>query len=125
MSDSLKLGVWRHLLPVPAHIWKSQVAHSAQHTAERLKFMTDQLRLVRNFVVRELPRYGKPMPPAWIAAQLGLPLDEVVAALDQLEKHKTFLFRDSAGEVVWAYPVTVEPTPHRLTFSSGEKLYAA
>lgn len=76
-------------------------------------------------MVRELPRYSKPMPPAWIAAQLNLSLDEVIAALDQLEKHKTFLFRDSAGELVWVYPVTVEPTLHRLTFSSGEQLYAA
>jgi hypothetical protein len=26
---------------------------------------------------------------------------------------------------VWAYPVTVDPTPHHMSFSSGERLYAA
>ena len=37
----------------------------------------------------------------------------------------TFLFRNPAGDVTWAYPVTVDQTPHQVTFSSGEKLYAA
>jgi len=37
----------------------------------------------------------------------------------------TFLFRNKEGEVVWAYPVTVDKTPHHLTFSTGEQLYAA
>ncbi|OGO41196.1 MAG: hypothetical protein A2Z04_05735 [Chloroflexi bacterium RBG_16_57_9] len=27
--------------------------------------------------------------------------------------------------VVWAYPVTVARTPHHLTFSTGEQVYAA
>ena len=45
--------------------------------------------------------------------------------LDNLEKRKTFLYRNSDKNVVWAYPVTVEKTPHRVTFDSGEKLYAA
>jgi amino-acid N-acetyltransferase len=27
--------------------------------------------------------------------------------------------------VVWAYPVTAEPTPHKVTFSTGERLYGA
>ena len=37
----------------------------------------------------------------------------------------TFLFRNPLGEVTWAYPVTVDTTPHPITFSSGEKLYGA
>ena len=37
----------------------------------------------------------------------------------------TFLFRNSQGAVTWAYPVTVEPTPHRVAFSTGEEVYAA
>jgi hypothetical protein len=49
----------------------------------------------------------------------------VNAILDDLEKHMTFLFRNQAGEVVWAYPVTVEKTPHRVTFDTGETIYAA
>jgi hypothetical protein len=49
----------------------------------------------------------------------------VVLFLDELEQHMTFLFRNAQGDVVWAYPVTVEQTPHRITFDTGEQLYAA
>ncbi len=37
----------------------------------------------------------------------------------------TFLFRNPAGEVIWSYPLTVETTPHAMTFSTGERLHAA
>ena len=49
----------------------------------------------------------------------------MVGLLDDLEKHMTFLFRNAQGAVEWAYPVTVARTPHKVTFSSGEKLFAA
>jgi len=45
--------------------------------------------------------------------------------LVDLEKYLFFLVRNGQGEVTWAYPITVEKTPHALTFSSGERLYAA
>jgi hypothetical protein len=35
------------------------------------------------------------------------------------------LWRDEGGSVAWAYPVTVERTPHLIHFSSGERLYGA
>jgi hypothetical protein len=37
----------------------------------------------------------------------------------------TFLFRNDGGSVTWAYPVTVEQTPHHMSFSTGERAYAA
>ncbi len=95
------------------------------HDPFSLDFMTEAHHRVRNFVVAELPRAGKALPPAAIAAQLDLPQEQVARILDDLEKHLVFLFRNPAGEVAWAYPVTVDPTPHRVTFSSGEKIYAA
>ncbi len=87
--------------------------------------MSEDHHRVRNFVVAELPRAGTALPPAVIAARLDLPLEQVAHILDDLEKHLVFLFRNPQGEVAWAYPVTVDPTPHRVTFSSGEKIYAA
>jgi hypothetical protein len=51
--------------------------------------------------------------------------EKVVHILNDLEKHMNFLFRNRQGEVTWAYPVTVEKTPHHLTFSTGEQIYAA
>jgi hypothetical protein len=49
----------------------------------------------------------------------------VTSILADLEARKGFLFRNEDGAVVWAYPVTAEPTPHRIRFKSGETLYAA
>ena len=60
-----------------------------------------------------------------VANKLNLSISRVKAILDDLEKRMTFLFRNKKGEVVWAYPVTVDQTPHHLTFSTGEQLYAA
>jgi len=90
-----------------------------------LAFMTPDHTRVRDFVVVELPRHGQPISPEEISASLGIPHERVLVILDELEKHLTFLFRNEHGAVSWAYPVTVEPTPHQVTFRSGEKLYAA
>jgi hypothetical protein len=125
MNKNLLLGLWRHLLSIPAHLWRRQVHQSAEVSAHSLAFMTADHHAVRNLVVRELPRYGRPIPPEWIAERLYLPLERVTSILEELEHGMTFLFRNQQGEVVWAYPVTVEETPHKITFSSGEKLYAA
>ncbi len=95
------------------------------HDPFNMNFMTADHRRVRYFVVSELPRAGKALPPEYIALKLGLPLEQVINILGDLEKHLVFLFRNPQGEVSWAYPVTVDETPHRVTFSSGEKIYAA
>jgi hypothetical protein len=125
MINNLLLGIWRHLLPVPSTIWESQVRQSAKHNEAHLAFMSPEHHRIRNLVVRELPRLGKPLTPQWIARELNLPIEKVVALLDDLEKHLTFLFRNAEGAVVWAYPVTVAETPHRVTFSTGEQVSAA
>jgi len=56
---------------------------------------------------------------------LSLPLERVQAIFDDLEQHMTFICRNEEGMAVWAYPVTVEKTPHRLTFGTGEQINAA
>lgn len=125
MNKRLLLGVWRAMLPIPRPVWQRQVAKSEHSGHARLSFMTDDHHRVRDFVVLELPRAGVPLPPELIAEKLNLPVDRVRAILDELEKHMTFLFRNQQGAVTWAYPVTVEHTPHRVTFSTGERVYAA
>jgi hypothetical protein len=125
MDKNLLLGMWRYLLPIPPQIWRGEVERSAEGGIRRIRFLSEDHHRIRDLVVRELPRYARPIPPAWITTQLGLPLERVSAILDELERGLTFLFRNPQGEVTWAYPVTVDETPHRVTFSSGEKLYAA
>jgi hypothetical protein len=54
-----------------------------------------------------------------------MPLDEAQVVLEELEAQLFFLVRNDRGAVSWAFPVTVDPTPHRLIFHTGEQLYAA
>jgi len=42
-----------------------------------------------------------------------------------LQKNLFFLVRNDIGEISWAFPVTCDITPHRLSFSSGEGVFAA
>jgi hypothetical protein len=125
MTNSLLLGVGRYLIPVPRLLWQRQVAGSGRDARARLAFMTGDHHRVRDFVVRELPRVRTPLSPELIADSLALPRQQVTLILDELEEHMTFLFRNKEGAVVWAYPVTVDHTPHRVTFSTGEHINAA
>ena len=126
MNKSLLVGVWKYLLPVPRSVWQGQVAQSARHASEGgLAFMTEEHHQVRDFVVIELPRITRPLSATLIAERLNLPIEQVTTILADLERHMTFLYRNPQGDVTWAYPVTVDHTPHRVTFSSGEQIYAA
>lgn len=125
MDDWLKVGVWRHMLRVPPVVGRRRLAGLATRARAEVGALSEQHRMVHHSVVRELPRIGKPLTPPVIAENVHLPLARVVQILDELEAKKTFLFRNDQGAVLWAYPVTVEETPHRLSFKSGDRLYAA
>jgi hypothetical protein len=125
MKNRLMSGVWRYILSVPPVLWEKQVLKSRKKIEAALGFMSEDHRKVHHCVVRELPRVGRPLSPEHVAGELDLPSDRVTAILADLEEQMTFLFRNKDGEVVWAYPVTVDETPHHLTFSTGEQLYAA
>jgi hypothetical protein len=73
----------------------------------------------------ESPSDRKPIPPALISAELNMSLSKTIEILDELERNLFFLVRNDQGEISWAFPVTVDKTPHHLTFSTGERLNAA
>lgn len=125
MCEPVLMGRGRQVIEMPREEWEKHVAQAPQHSKTRLSFMSEEHHRVRYFVVRELPRAGVPIQPAFISRQLRLPLARVNAILDELERNLFFLVRNKQGAVSWAYPVTVDTTPHRLTFSTGEQLYAA
>jgi len=127
MKDRIMLGLWKYMVNVPPYLldMKKQLEKNKLRYEAAMGFMTPDHRAVHHFAVRELPKIGVPLSAGLIAANLGLPQEKVVLILDDLEKHMTFLFRNRQGEVTWAYPVTVEKTPHHLTFSTGEQVYAA
>ena len=125
MKNKFMIGIWRYMLSVPPFLLEKQRAKGKEKIAANLGFMTREHRLVHHFAVRQLPYMDKPLAPISIAKALNLPLDRVNALLNDLEEHMTFLFRNVRGEVVWAYPVTIEKTPHQITFDTGEQVYAA
>jgi hypothetical protein len=125
MEERVLLGRGQNILEIPQAAWKGHLSQVPQHSQARLSFMTAVHHQVRRFVVKALVDQQKALAPEWIAAQLSLPIAQVKGIMDELERNLFFLTSDAQGAVAWAYPVTVESTPHRLKFSSGERLYAA
>lgn len=125
MTETILAGRGRQIIQIPRKQWEEDLARLPTHLETRLAFMTKEHHAVRYFVVKELPRFGKPMPAEFISEKLRLPIDQVERLLDEMEKSLFFLVRNDSGAVSWAFPVTVEPTPHRLLFSTGEETYAA
>jgi hypothetical protein len=125
MNDGLLLGIWKYILRVPGFAWKAQVGDAAKENAFRLDFMTEDHHRVRDFAVTGIVEKGIPMTPEYISQSLDIETARVNEILGELERHMTFLFRNPDGDVDWAYPVTAEKTPHRLIFSTGERIYAA
>lgn len=125
MKNKFMLGLWRYMIKVPPFLWEKQIMGAKKKFETQLGFMTTEHRAVHHCAVRELPAAGRPLSPVSIAKMTDLSVERVSVLLDELEEHMTFLFRNEQGDVVWAYPVTVDKTPHRVTFNTGERLYAA
>ena len=125
MNETVLVAKGSQVFEIPQKKWKEELALVPQHSQPRLAFMTEDHHRVRYFVVRELPRFGRPIPPEAIAEGLSLPLTKIVSILDELEQNLFFLVRNKHGAVEWAFPVTAASTPHHLSYSSGERLDAA
>ena len=125
MANRVMLGIRRAMIPVPGKVFDRQIARSVQDTVASLAFMSEDHHRVRDYVVTELARSGRPLAPEVIAQGVGLPLTRVDDILDELEKRMTFLYRGDGRSVTWAYPVTSDHTPHHVTFSTGEQIHAA
>ena len=119
------LGINRRMVPIPWFVFTRLLRRDVGGSKRALGGLDEEHRRVHHFVVRELPRLAAPMPPEHIAEGLAMEEPRVTEILDELERRLIFIFRPGGREVVWAYPVTAEPTPHRLAFSSGERLWAA
>lgn len=123
--ETILIGRGREISTVSREEWELGLATVPQYFATKLSFMTAEHHRVRYFVVQELPLAGEPLSIEHIAMHVHLSVSRVSAILDDLERHLTYLYRNPQGMVAWAYPVTVDQTPHALTFSTGERLYGA
>jgi hypothetical protein len=125
MKENILASAGNQLTEIPGEIWQQHEKQTLQDISKVLGFMTKAHHLIRYFVVRELPRLGKPIPPELISDELKIPIARTIQILDDLEKNLFFLVRNERGEISWAFPVTADKTPHQLTFSTGERLNAA
>lgn len=125
MREVVLRGSGNSMTSITRGAWEAGLAEAPGEIADSLHFMTPDHHRVRYFVVQELVRTGSPLDPEFISSSLQLPLGPLRRILDELERNLFFLVRNDRGEVTWAFPVTAEPTPHRLEFSSGERLWAA
>lgn len=125
MNETILLGRGLEITKIPRSFLNKHLEQAPEHGRRRLAFMSEDHHRVRYFVVRELPRFGRPITVQEIADDLSLTIEKVEAILAELEANLFFLVRNQHGAVHWAFPVTVEPTAHKITFSNGEKLYGA
>ncbi|MEW5733433.1 MAG: hypothetical protein AB1921_01185 [Thermodesulfobacteriota bacterium] len=125
MQESLMAGIWRFMLSLPPALWQSEVERTRKKASRALAGSHPETRRVHHHVVARMPAFGAPIPPEAVADELGLASRLTVEILDGLEKRLTFLWRNDQGHITWAYPVTVEKTPHAIALDTGESLYAA
>lgn len=124
MFERVYLGIGKRLLPVPEFIFRPMVKRDTKKLANRPTLEPDQRR-VHHFAVREIPRRREAIAPEVFAAELDLPLDEILQILDELETRMTFLCRRDGEAVSWAYPVTSDDTPHQVRIDGGAAFSAA
>ena len=125
MTNTVLIGRGDTMSSIPQADWEQELNSAPDHISQRLAFMSDEHHLVRNFVVREMPRLSKPITLRAIAHELGISLTRVSAIVEDLERNLFFLARPGGEGVSWAFPVTTEKTGHNLVFSTGERLDAA
>lgn len=125
MIEQVLIGQGDSIREIPRPVWERGLRKVPDHAQNRLDFMSEDHHRIRRLAVLDLARRGKPLSPEYFVERLDLARGRVVEILDELERRLFFLVRNSEGAVSWAYPVTVDRTPHRLTFSTGERLHGA
>lgn len=125
MSETILLAEGNTVTTMPRTEWEAELRGAPESIGKRLEFMTADHHRVRRFAVAELPRRGKAITVDDIATALSLPRVRVAEIIEELERALFFVVRTQGAAVSWAFPVTVDPTPHPLIFSSGEHCYAA
>jgi len=125
MADTVLVGRGDTIVHIPQSDWEEELSSAPESISQRLEFMSHDHHMVRNLVVRELPRRGRPIALAEISDALHLTRKRTTSIVEDLEKNLFFLVRGNGAEVSWAFPVTAEETGHHLVFSTGERLDAA
>jgi hypothetical protein len=125
MPNDIKICRGNEIEIKPRSEWIEALLNIEKKGDPRTAFLKDNHRKVRYYLVEYLPKIGKPISSISISEELNIPLSEVECILDELLKNTIFILRDGNGDVTWAFPVTIDKTPHRFTFNTGEVAYGA
>jgi hypothetical protein len=125
MTDTVLIGRGDTIRRMAQGEWEQELRLAPEGIRRRLAFMQADHHLVRNFVVQELPRVGRPISLSAISEALGISPERTSTIVEDLEKSLFFLVRTGGEEISWAFPVTVDDSGHHLIFSTGERLDAA
>lgn len=125
MKDKVLMGRGREFTTIAQRELEHHLELGPEHGKTRLAFMSAHHHRIRDYAVVQLAREGAPIAPEIFSEALKIPLDRVNTILSELEKHLFFLVRNESKAVAWAFPITSDETPHRLIFSTGEKIFAA
>jgi hypothetical protein len=87
MNSDILIGVGRGMRSMPDTAFVKSVKSLPARMKARLAFMSRHHHVVRDFVVRELPRQDRPIRPIRIAQTTGLNLQTVSAVLTELERN--------------------------------------
>lgn len=125
MDSDVRIVQNGSLTCLPAADWKREFRAAVARGRRRLDFMSAEHHAIRRSAVTELVRTGEPIKPETFSQKLDISISRTVEILDELERNLFFLVRNDEGAVSWAFPVTTDKTPHKLTFNTGERLYGA
>jgi hypothetical protein len=81
---------------------------------------TEVLSSIFRFVLKR----GKCPPVKELQLSLKRTEEEIIRALDELERKDLLLRRKGTQEIVSIYPVSLEPTEHQISLENGTKLFA-
>ena len=125
MSETILTAEGHSIVAVPREQWEAELRGAPAAMKTRLAFMTPDHHRVRRFAVTEIARRGRAITIDEIAEALPLPRTRVEEIVGELERALFFVVRTRGPAVSWAFPVTVDETPHSLAFDSGERCFAA
>jgi hypothetical protein len=88
MSETILIGRGKHITTIPRSNWEQELHAAPELIRQRLDFMSPDHHAVRNFVVRELPTYGKPFSIKHISHALRLPRERTAQIVGELERNR-------------------------------------
>ena len=93
MAGTILIGRGDTIHEIPQSDWENELRGAPEAIARRLDFMTPDHHRIRNHVVRELPRLGRPITLAEISEALELAPRRTKSLVEELERNLFFLVR--------------------------------